>query len=134
MNSKRIVVTGVSRGLGRGMIEGFIAAGHIVSGCSRSGDAIERLRNEYGRAHRFDVVDVRSDAAVQQWATEVLADGPVDLLINNAATINANAPLWEVPSDQFRRPRGREPQGHCQRDSALLACHGRMPSGSRGQF
>jgi NAD(P)-dependent dehydrogenase (short-subunit alcohol dehydrogenase family) len=101
MSTKRIVVTGVSRGLGRGMIEGFIAAGHIVSGCARSADAIAQLQDEYGRPHRFDVVDVRSDAVVQLWAKEALAEGPVDLLINNAATINTNAPLWEVPSCEF---------------------------------
>lgn len=101
MSTKRIVVTGVSRGLGRAMIEGFIAEGHIVSGCARSPDAIAQLQDHCGPPHRFDVVDVTSDSVVQLWAKEVLADGPVDLLINNAATINANAPLWEVPSSEF---------------------------------
>ena len=28
--------------------------------------------------------------------------GPPDLLINNAAVINANAPLWEVPVEEFQ--------------------------------
>ena len=27
--------------------------------------------------------------------------GPPDLLLNNAAIINQNAPLWKVPSDEF---------------------------------
>lgn len=101
MTVKRIVVTGVSRGLGRAMIEGFIAEGHIVSGCARSAEAIAELQDQYRPPHRFDVVDVASDSVVQLWAKEVLADGPVDLLINNAATINGNAPLWDVPSSEF---------------------------------
>ena len=29
--------------------------------------------------------------------------GPPDLLVNNAALINANAPLWQVPPDEFQR-------------------------------
>ena len=101
MGNKRIVVTGVSRGLGKAMVEGFVGAGHTVAGCARSADAIALLGTEFGQPHRFDVVDVRSDAAVRQWAQDVLAEGPVDLLVNNAALINANAPLWEVPQDQF---------------------------------
>lgn len=101
MGNKRIVVTGVSRGLGKAMVEGFVAAGHRVAGCARSADAIAQLATEFGQPHRFDVVDVRSDPAVRQWAQELLAEGPVDLLVNNAAMINANARLWEVPQDQF---------------------------------
>lgn len=83
------------------MVGGFIAAGHRVAGCARSADAIQQLQNEYGPVNRFSSVDVCCDAAVQKWAQEVLAEGPVDLLVNNAAMINANAPLWKVPPEQF---------------------------------
>ncbi len=98
---KRVVVTGVSRGLGHALVEGLIAAGHQVVGCARSAEKIERLQSQYVRPHRFDVVDVRSDAVVALWAKEILAEGPVDLLINNAALINDNAPLWNVPAAEF---------------------------------
>ena len=30
-------------------------------------------------------------------------DGPPDLLVNNAAAINRNAPLWRVPAEEFSR-------------------------------
>ena len=41
---------------------------------------------------------------VQDWAKRTLAThGAPDLLVNNAAAINANAPLWEVPADEFDR-------------------------------
>ena len=33
----------------------------------------------------------------------VLAQGVPDLLLNNAALINRNAPLWQVPADEFDR-------------------------------
>lgn len=100
----RIVLTGVSRGLGRAMAEGFIAAGHVLVGCARSAEAIGALRKRFGPPHRFDVVDVSRDEEVGTWAAAVLADGPApDLLINNAAVINPNARLWEVPAEEFSR-------------------------------
>jgi len=94
-----ILITGATRGLGRAMTEGFIEAGHTVVGCGRSEEHIEQLRSRFGSPHRFKVVDVCDDRLVAQWADEVLQNhGPPDLLINNAAVINRNAPLWEVPA------------------------------------
>ena len=57
-DNRLIVITGVSRGLGRAMVEGFIGAGHTVAGCARSSDAIAALEQQFGAPHRFDVVDV----------------------------------------------------------------------------
>jgi len=91
---RTIVITGVSRGLGRALAGRWIDAGHSVAGCSRGGDP----------EHRFDKVDVADDEAVACWARAVLDRvGPPDLLVNNAAVINANAPLWNVPPEEFRR-------------------------------
>jgi NAD(P)-dependent dehydrogenase (short-subunit alcohol dehydrogenase family) len=84
------------------MTAGFIASGHTVVGCARNATAIRELREQFAAPHRFDVLDVSDDAAVAAWAEQILADGPApDLLINNAAVVNANAPLWEVPANEF---------------------------------
>lgn len=100
--SRRILVTGATRGLGRAMAERFIEAGHTVIGCGRSADRVAELRGRFGPPHRFDVVDVSDDRQVAAWAEAIHADGPpVDLVINNAAVINPNAPLWDVPAEQF---------------------------------
>lgn len=102
-NDRRVVViTGVSRGLGRAMVDRFIALGHIVAGCARSTSAVEELSGHYGAPHMFRTVDVANDQAVARWAEEVLGQlGPPDLLVNNAALINRNARLWEVPPGEF---------------------------------
>ncbi|WP_298859489.1 SDR family oxidoreductase [uncultured Gimesia sp.] len=100
--SKVIVVTGVTQGLGRAMAAGFIQAGHTVAGCGRSQSRIDELSQQYGDAHLFSAVDIANHSEVQAWAENVLDRwGPPDLLINNAALINENAPLWEVPVDEF---------------------------------
>ena len=102
MDSKIIVISGVSRGLGRAMTEEFIRLGHRVFGCSRSAEAIAELNSRYGPDNRFEVVDVVDDEAVRGWAEHCLnlADPP-DLLLNNAAVIAQNASLWEIPAAEF---------------------------------
>ena len=101
---KRIVLTGVSRGLGRALIDGFVSAGHIVAGCARSPEAITELQQLHESPHRFACVDVTDDVAVGDWAADVLTAGTVpDLLINNAGVINRNANLWEVPAEEVSR-------------------------------
>jgi len=101
---KRIVITGVSQGLGRALVDEFIALGHHVAGCARNAESIGELAKHYGAPHHFRAVDVSSDASVAAWSQDVLNEfGTPDLLINNAAIINPNMPLWEVPADDFRR-------------------------------
>lgn len=101
-DSKCIVLTGVSRGLGRAMVEGFAERGHVVFGCSRSKTALAELRRRFPRPSQFAAVDVSRDAQVRVWAQRVLdAVGPPDLLVNNAGVINPNAPLWQVGDREF---------------------------------
>ena len=96
-NGKIVVITGVSRGLGRAMVDEFVRLGHTVTGCARSKKEVEALGATYKRPHLFESVDVSDDRAVTQWAAKVIdAIGPPDLLINNAALINRNAALWQV--------------------------------------
>ncbi|MBW4691791.1 MAG: SDR family oxidoreductase [Lyngbya sp. HA4199-MV5] len=100
--SKLIVITGVSRGLGLAMTQGFAAKGHTVLGCARSVESITELRKQFDSPHAFETVDVSDEVQVQAWASRLLNEyPPPDLLINNAAIINALAPLWEVPSEDF---------------------------------
>lgn len=101
---KKVVITGVTRGLGRSMAEEFIRLGHTVFGCGRSEQAIEELSDRFGSPHRFCALDVASDSAVDAWAAGMVGSiGAPDLLINNAALINRNAALWKVPSEEFDR-------------------------------
>ena len=100
--TKTIVITGAARGLGRAMTEEFARLGHPVLGCSRSREEISRLNEHLGKPHAFATVDVSSDKQVAAWAKKVLqTHGAPDLLLNNAALINKNAPLWEVAEAEF---------------------------------
>jgi NAD(P)-dependent dehydrogenase (short-subunit alcohol dehydrogenase family) len=100
--SRIVLITGVSRGLGRAMAVKFAELGHVVVGCGRSKQAIASLQKELDAPHRFSVVDVTRDAQVAKWASEVIkAVGTPHLLLNNAALINPVSPLWEVAWKDF---------------------------------
>jgi NAD(P)-dependent dehydrogenase (short-subunit alcohol dehydrogenase family) len=103
-SGKTIVITGVTRGLGRALAEEFIARGHRVIGCGRGAEEIMDLRFTRPAPHDFSVVDVTEPVKVGLWAERVLGiHGAPDLLINNAALMNDPAPLWEVPAEKFSR-------------------------------
>jgi NAD(P)-dependent dehydrogenase (short-subunit alcohol dehydrogenase family) len=102
MAAKTIVITGVTRGLGRAMVSEFARQGHTVIGCGRRSKETGDLAAEFGEPHRFSVVDVASDDDVKAWASAALeACSAPDLLLNNAAIINRNAALWTVPAAEF---------------------------------
>ena len=100
----KIVITGVTRGLGRALAEEFIKGGHTVIGCGRSGEAIFDLRMNHAAPHDFSVVDVALDNKVAIWAAKVLEnDSPPDFLINNAAVMNRPSPVWEQDDREFTK-------------------------------
>lgn len=100
--SRQVLITGVTRGLGRAMLDRLREADCIVRGCGRSRDAIESLKTDIGQPHDFAAVDVSRDADVAAWARQLSEEGFVpDLLINNAALMNNPASLWDVPPEEF---------------------------------
>jgi NAD(P)-dependent dehydrogenase (short-subunit alcohol dehydrogenase family) len=105
--TKHVMITGCTRGLGLAMARSFAARGWRVSGCGTKQDAVERLAAELGKpnnSHLIRTCDVTSAEDVSAMAGEILAAaGAPDLLLNNAAIINPNAPLWEVSPEAFSR-------------------------------
>jgi NAD(P)-dependent dehydrogenase (short-subunit alcohol dehydrogenase family) len=100
----KIVITGATRGLGLALAEWYIAKGHTVAGCGRSGQAIFDLRFAHPEPHSFDAVDVTQTVKVNLWAERVLgAMGAPDFLINNAGLMNTPAPLWKVPAEEMTK-------------------------------
>ncbi|NEO26179.1 MAG: SDR family oxidoreductase [Kamptonema sp. SIO4C4] len=102
MAQQLVLITGVSRGLGRAMVDGFIESGCTVLGCARSEVAIANLQQTYGNPHHFTVVDVTDARSVQAWCNVVLSHAHApDLVINNAGLINPAKRLWEITEAEF---------------------------------
>ena len=92
--SSTIVITGVTRGLGRALAEQFSSMGHTVIGCGRNKDIIKNLSKSLPENTDFKALDISDHDMVRSWAKEILGKFDVpDYLINNAAVINENAPF-----------------------------------------
>ena len=82
---KVVVVTGGTRGVGRGIAEGFLAAGADVVICGRAEPPVDELPTADGRRAVFlaaDVRDAEQAASVVTGTTERF--GRLDVLVNNA--------------------------------------------------
>jgi NAD(P)-dependent dehydrogenase (short-subunit alcohol dehydrogenase family) len=94
---QHVVITGVTKGCGRALVEYFAGRGVRVTGCGRDLRQLNVLGDQLRAPHFFQKVDVSKDAEVRRWAEYCLSTGPApDLLINNAAVIARTAPLWEL--------------------------------------
>ena len=81
---KRVLVTGGNKGLGLGVVEGFLAAGAEMTILGVEPDVpqvAERLTDAHWRRVQGVTCDIADLAAVQKMASAV---GPVDILVNNA--------------------------------------------------
>ena len=84
------------------MVAEFIRLGWTVAGCCRNALAVEQLRAEFGSSHFFQQTDVTKESEVLSFCEQVVSKyGAPDLLLNNAAIVNKNAPLWEVSAEEF---------------------------------
>ncbi|KAI4298906.1 hypothetical protein L6164_032419 [Bauhinia variegata] len=103
-SSRTVLITGVSKGLGRSLALELAKRGHTVIGCSRAQDKLVSLQSELSLSDRHLLlnVDVRSDNSVEELARAVVERKAVpDIIVNNAGTINKNNKIWEVPVEEF---------------------------------
>ncbi len=89
LNHKRILITGGGTGLGKGMALRFLELGATVYICGRREDVLNdtaaELRTATGAAIHPIPCDVRNPEAVEQMIAAIWNDGPLDIIVNNAA-------------------------------------------------
>ena len=97
MQGKVVAITGASRGIGAAAARVFAAAGAKVALLARSEGEIDALAAEIGPAALALRCDVADWVSVQQAvATAVQRFGRLDVLVNNAGTIDPIARLADV--------------------------------------
>lgn len=99
-----IVITGASRGIGLATALELARAGHEVVATMRNPTAAPELGDLAAKEKlpiRIETMDVDSDDSVQQAFGRILANGPVDVLVNNAGIERMGA-IEETPLADFR--------------------------------
>lgn len=81
-NSRRVVVTGASTGIGQATACLLAKRGWRVVAVARRRERLEALAAEIGC--EYWAADLTDEAQVEEMAAHVLAGGPVDALVNNA--------------------------------------------------
>lgn len=106
-NGKVVIITGGSKGIGRGCVETFVAAGAIVVFCARNsteGEALASRLNQPGPGQaRFIKCDVAKVEEVENLiALTVATHGKLDCLINNAGWHPKHKPIDRFSVQDFR--------------------------------
>jgi 3-oxoacyl-[acyl-carrier protein] reductase len=98
MDSRKVaLITGASRGIGRGLVEAFLSDGFRVVGCSRS--EAPAIDGDYEHA----CVDVSDESAVQSWIKGVARSHQrIDVVVNGAAEY-ARTPALLTPGSTLER-------------------------------
>src|SRR5271167_2452115 len=89
LQKKRILITGGGTGLGKAAAQRFLELGAEVYICGRRHDVLaateHELRERTGGKIHSRPCDVRDAAAVEELLGIIWSDGPLDVLMNNAA-------------------------------------------------
>jgi NAD(P)-dependent dehydrogenase (short-subunit alcohol dehydrogenase family) len=141
MNGQVALVTGASRGLGRGFAQAIAGAGAAVALVARSESGLKEtavaIEAAGGRAITLacDVVDQDSVKATVKEAERQL--GPLDVLINNAGVAGPTGPDWEIdPAEWWRvlevNVLGQFYFAHAAMPGMVARGHGRVVNVSSG--
>lgn len=102
LQGKVAIVTGASRGIGRAIAEAFVREGAKVAICGRKQESLDQVASEIGPSVKPIACHVgRSDEIKSLIATTARELGPVDILVNNAATNISFGPCLGIDEAQF---------------------------------
>jgi 3-oxoacyl-[acyl-carrier protein] reductase len=104
LNERIAVVTGGAQGIGRAVVERFLACGARIAIWDRDVAMATSTAAALGASVKAVACDVTDPASVAAARDATLAAfGRIDILVNNAGIAGPNAPTWEYPVEAFRQ-------------------------------
>jgi NAD(P)-dependent dehydrogenase (short-subunit alcohol dehydrogenase family) len=111
LTGKTALVTGGARGIGRAIVERYIAEGARVAIADLSVGQARELAEKFGDKARGFEVNVASRASIDRMVADVVSHwGGIDILVNNAAVFDL-APIVEVTEANYDKVFGVNVKG-----------------------
>lgn len=102
--NKTVAITGGSDGIGKALVEAFLASGANVATCGRSADKLQALQNEnQGKKLIVSVADIANADDCKNFINGAIARfGGINILINNAG-ISMRSELKDADINVFKK-------------------------------
>ncbi len=102
IKNKRCLVTGAGRGMGRQIALDLARSGALVHVCDITEDALQSMKKDCRDLPvTFHVCNVADESSVKTMFAEIVAAGPLDVLVNNAG-ITRDGLLLKVTDNESR--------------------------------
>ncbi|SVC61015.1 uncharacterized protein METZ01_LOCUS313869, partial [marine metagenome] len=104
LKNRKVVITGVSEGIGRSLALAFGEAGAKVAGSARNSERLHAIESEIsGAGHFFCSADFSKSDDIQRFFNETIsAMGGVDILINNVGSIQKLAGFFDLSDEDWQ--------------------------------
>ena len=100
LRDKVALVTGAGRGIGRAISTTLAREGARIALTGRNMPRLNQVKSEIERAQgQADVwqMDVSKESSVRDTVEKIISDrGQIDILVNNAAIIHSQIPVWKT--------------------------------------
>jgi len=106
LKGKRALITGGSKGIGKGIAEAYLKQGAQIIICGRGEESLKSAHEEltpYGDIS-FITADIADKGDVNRLASEIQKKwGNLDILVNNASILGIKAKIIDYPEDLWEK-------------------------------
>lgn len=103
-NNKRVVITGGAAGIGKAIVAAFVHEGAFVHALDCNAEQLASLRAEKPGGGRLSchLCNVANEQEVARGIGEIIAEGGIDVLVNNAGLNHSPAPVTETSAADWQ--------------------------------